>query len=152
MALPECDWLPQAQRLAVGQTTRVYHGRESRPNLVIGHDSSHYWAYCQACREGGKLIKSHVLVTGVKPPAASTSLSLPRDRILLSTADPFVQDSVALLLAKKNMDMLYLPALWFSEERKRILINTPQGWMGRDTTGRRHQKWLTYDTQNYLAS
>lgn len=152
MALPDSEWLHLAQRLPVGATSRHYHLRESRPNLVVGHDSSHYWAYCQACKQGGKVIKSHVLVTGVKAPAASTDLSLPRDMLKVHKADQFTQESIARFLAGKGMDMLFMPELWYSAERKRLLIQTKQGWIGRDLTGDSKQKWLTYSAGcTYLA-
>lgn len=144
MALPDSEWLHLAQRLPVGSTGRYQHLRESRPNLKVGHESTHYWAYCQACKEGGKVMKDHVLVTGTKAPAASTDLSLPRDMIQLDKADLFTQESIARFLASKNMDMLYMPPLWYSSERKRLLLKTKQGWIGRDLTGNSNQKWLTY--------
>lgn len=142
--LPEEDWLHIAKRLAVGTRTRVHHRRERRPNLVIGHDSSHYWAYCQACHEGAKVMKDHVLVLGTKPPKASTSLSLPTDKIRLADCDPFTQSSITGFLARKNMDALYLPELWYSESRKRLLMRADECWLGRDLTDNSHQKWLTY--------
>jgi hypothetical protein len=144
MALPMEEWLHLAQRLPVGSTSRTFHGRETRPNLIVGHEHSHYWAYCQACKEGGKQTKDHVLVTGTKAPATSTDLSLPRDLIMVSKCDLFTQESIAHFLAKKCMDMLYMPELWYSAERKRLLLHTKQGWIGRDLTGNSHQKWLTY--------
>jgi len=144
MALPDADWLSIAQRLPVHSTRRVFHGRETRPNLVVGHEPSHYWAYCQSCKEGGKVVKDHVLVTGNKAPVASTSLSLPRDMVQVRKADTFVLGSIARFLASKHVDALYLPELWYSAERKRLLLQTEQGWLGRDLTGTSHQKWLTY--------
>lgn len=153
MALPDSEWLHLAQRLPVGSTGRYRHLRESRPNLVVGHESSHYWAYCQACKEKGKVTKDHVLVTGVKAPATSASLSLPRDLIRVGSADLFTRESIAHFLARKSMDMLYMPDLWYSAERKRLLIKTKQGWIGRDLTGNSPQKWLTYSAGCvYLAN
>ena len=144
MALPDAEWLPIAQRLPVGTTRRVLHRRESRPNLIIGHEHGHYWAYCQACKEGGKQAKTHVLVTGAKAPVNSTSLSLPTDMVRLDRCDLFTQESIAAFLARKGMDLLFMPPVHYSADRKRLLIQTKQGWIGRDLTGNSPQKWLTY--------
>lgn len=152
MSLPDDEWLHLAQRLPVGATMRFRHRNERRPNLVVGHETGHYWAYCQACHDKGKVAKDHVLVTGVKAPVTSTSLSLPRDLIRVDTADLFTRESIAHFLARKSMDMLYMPELWYSAERKRLLIKTKQGWIGRDLTGASPQKWLTYSAGcHYLA-
>lgn len=91
------------------------------------------------------------MVTGTAPPAQSTRLDLPSDRVQLQRMDEFAAASIAGLLAEKNVDALFLPQLWFSEERKRLLMDTGQGWLGRDTTGRSDQKWLTYNGTKYLG-
>lgn len=120
--------------------------------MVIGHEQAHYWAYCQACKRGAKVLKDHVLVTGTKAPAASTDLSLPRDLLSLDRADQFTQESIAAFLARKGMDLLFMPPVHYSAERKRLLIQTRQGWVGRDLTGNSKQKWLTYSAGcTYLA-
>ena len=54
-------------------------------------------------------------------------------------------------LASKNMDGMYLPDLWYSPSRKRLLLDTGYGWMGRDVTERSPQKWLTYNRQKLLG-
>ena len=61
--IPEREWLPQAQRLAVGMRLRVRHRRESRANMTIGNDRDRWWCYCQRCKEGGVVTKDHVLLT-----------------------------------------------------------------------------------------
>lgn len=152
MALPNEDWLSVAQRLPVGGTRRVVHGRESRANLVIGHESSHYWAYCQRCKEGGKVMKEHVLITGRTAPPTSTNLDLPRDMRKLTSLSEFEQMSIAGFLVRKNMDPMYLPELWYSAERKRLLMQANSVWIGRDLTERSHQKWLHYRRLAYLLS
>ena len=150
MRIPEEAWLRKAQRLPVGSTTRVYYERDSRPNLVIGNSPSKWWCYCQKRKAGGVVEKDHVRITGTKAPESSTHLDLPRDMVPLLELDEFSRDAVAGLLAEKNMDQMYLPPVYFSEQRKRMLIDTGQGWLGRDTTGDSHQKWLTYGGTLYL--
>lgn len=149
--LPDDEWLHIAKRLPVGSRTRVYHRREGRPNLVIGNESGKWWAYCQSCKQGGVSEKDHVKITGGKAPESSTHLDLPRDSTPILELDEFGRDAVLRLLALKNMDQMYLPPIHFSEQRKRMLIDTGQGWLGRDTTGHSPQKWLTYDGTLWLG-
>lgn len=149
--LPDDEWLHLAKRLAVGSKSRHYHRREGRPNLVVGNEAGKWWAYCQSCKAGGVVEKDHVRITGVSAPDSSTHLDLPRDMVPLLELDEFSRDAIAGLLVAKNMDPMYLPELFFSEQRKRMLIDTGQGWLGRDTTGASPQKWLTYDGTLYLG-
>lgn len=143
MGLPDSDWLDRAKRLPVGRTVRVRHGSEKRLNLVVGNDEGHYWAYCQACKDGGKVTKDHVRITGVAP-KESESLVLPHDMVHIMQAESAMRDGVLGFIAHKNMDAMYLPPLWFSPSRKRLLLQTEHGWLGRDTTERSPQKWLTF--------
>lgn len=149
--LPDEEWLHLAKKLGVGSRSRHYHKREGRPNLVVGNEAGKWWAYCQSCKAGGVVEKDHVKITGGKAPESSTHLDLPRDMLPLLELDEFACDSVLHLLAQKNMDQLYLPPLYFSEQRKRMLLDTGQGWLGRDTTGHSPQKWLTYDGSLWLG-
>lgn len=149
--LPDEEWLHLAKKLAVGVRSRHYHRREGRPNLVVGNEAGKWWAYCQACKAGGVVEKDHVRITGGSAPASSTHLDLPRDSTPILELDEFSRDAVLRLLAEKNMDQMYLPPIHFSEQRKRMLIDTGQGWLGRDTTGHSPQKWLTYDGSLWLG-
>lgn len=149
--LPDEEWLHLAKKLAVGVRSRHYHRREGRPNLVVGNEAGKWWAYCQACKAGGVVEKDHVRITGGSAPASSTHLDLPRDSVPILELDEFSRDAVLRLLAEKHMDQMYLPPLHFSEQRKRMLIDTGQGWLGRDTTGHSPQKWLTYDGTLWLG-
>ena len=138
--IPERDWLVKAKRLAIGSKVRVYHGRERRPNLTIANYPDRYWCYCQSCKDGAVLLKSHVILGGAAP-AESASLVLPTD------SEPMTHEHPAWhFIASKNMDAMYLPDLWYSPSRKRILIDTKTaGWYGRDVTGHSMQKWLSYN-------
>lgn len=149
--LPDEEWLHHAKKLSVGSRTRVFHRREGRPNLVIGNEAGKWWAYCQSCKAGGVVEKDHVRITGGSAPASSTHLDLPRDSIPILELDEFSRDAVLRLLAEKNMDQMYLPPIHFSEQRKRMLIDTGQGWLGRDTTGHSPQKWLSYTGSPWLG-
>lgn len=148
--LPDEEWLHLAKKLGVGSRSRHYHKREGRPNLVVGNEAGKWWAYCQSCKAGGVVEKDHVKITGGKAPESSTHLDLPRDSTPILELDEFGRDAVLHLLAQKNMDQMYLPPLYFSEQRKRMLLDTGQGWLGRDTTGHSPQKWLTFDGTLWL--
>lgn len=141
--IPEQEWLPQAKRLAVGMRLRVRHGRERRPNMTIGHERGHYWAYCQSCKEGGKVSKDHVLRLAVEAPEAPTSLALPADLRPVLGGD--YELPVHRFLASKGMAQPYLPKLWFSESARRVCLQDAlSGWHGRDITERSAAKWLHY--------
>jgi hypothetical protein len=144
------DWLHIAKRLCVGARVRVQHGRERRQNMTVGHEGDHYWAYCQACKASGRVDKEHVRITDMKAPAESHSLVLPDDMVKVLDADKAVQDAVGGFLASKNMDPQYLPELWFSRSRCRLLFMHGCEWLGRDTTGASMQKWLTFNQSNHL--
>lgn len=151
MALPHDEWLHLAKRLPVGRTQRFYHRNERRPNLVVSNTSDRYAVYCQACKEGGVVMKEHVVITGKPAPALSADLTLPTDLVKVVDAEPCVISGVLGFIAHKNMDAQYLPELWFSRSRSRVLIEHQGEWLGRDTTERSPQKWLTYNGSNHLA-
>jgi hypothetical protein len=95
-------------------------------------------------------MKEHVRLTGARAPSCSSDLTLPQDNTKLADLSPCLRDAVLRHIAGKNMDCVYLPELWFSDSRKRLLIQTEQGWMGRDVTGASPQKWITYNRQTFL--
>lgn len=150
--LNQKDWLPKAKRLAIGMQDRVYHLNEKRPNLVIGNAGDRYWAYCQACKEGGIERKEHVRLTGFSPEAKRSDLSLPRDLVRILNMDEHERYPLLAFLASKGMDTVMLPELWYSCTRKRILMVTESGWLGRDVSDHALEKWLTYNKAKYLSN
>ena len=141
--LPEEDWLPQAKRLAVGMRLRVRHGRERRPNMTIGHERGHWWAYCQSCKDGGKRDKEYVCRMPAEAPEDTHNLTVPDDLRPVLGSD--YEQPVGRFLASKGMMFPYLPKLWFSERARRICLFDPaSGWHGRDITERSAAKWLHY--------
>lgn len=146
------DWLSKAKRLAVGMQDRVYHRNEKRPNLVIGNAGDRYWAYCQACKEGGIERKEHVRLTGSSPEAKRSDLSTPKDLMRIRDMEEHARYPLLAFLASKGMDMCMLPELWYSCTRKRILMLTASGWLGRDVSGGALEKWLTYNKAKFLTN
>ena len=155
--LPAEDWLHVAERLPVGGRVRVRHGHERRPNLVIGHADGHFWAYCQACREGAKVLKEHVLFRAPAP-AESTRLDPPTDLVPLSMLPEWDRDRVLRFLAGKGVDVSILPALKYSASRARVYLQVQRGagqgavLLGRDITDKSQQKWLSHEPIPYMLA
>lgn len=137
----ESEWLDTAKRLAVGMRQRIRHNGESRPNLVIGNDMDKWWCYCHACHEGGVVEKAHVIL-GATGPMTTESTQIPTDIEPVFMSEYEVP--IARFLADKNMSDMYLPDLFYSESRKRLMIHIEGQWHGRDLTGRSPQKWMNY--------
>lgn len=144
------EWLKKAQALCIGRTDRVFHKRETRPNLVIWNKGDRWSAYCHACHKGDVVMKEHVRLDVLSPEVKRSDLSLPQDMRLHSLMDEGTQAMLATFLASKGMDNLMMPPWYYSCTRKRILIQLNEGWMGRDVTGTALEKWLTYNGQHYL--
>lgn len=106
-----------------------------------------------SCKEGGVMFKTHVRVTGIEPPPRSTELTLPQDIRAVSDLPDHIQRPVLRFLLTKNMDLMHFPGgLFYSDQRKRLLVPTAWGWLGRDTTENSPQKWLTYQRSQYLGT
>ncbi|APU03159.1 DNA primase [Ralstonia phage phiAp1] len=147
------EWLAHAKRVHVGSTNRVQHGRESRKNLVVGNDADRWWAWCQSCKAGAVVKKEHALLVQ-REVKGSRDLTLPNDMRSIDALHGYEVDTVFGLLARKGMDRMYLPAdLRWSESRHRLMVPTdrPGEWMGRDTSEKSMQKWLTYHGQHYVV-
>lgn len=147
------EWLHLAKSIPIGSNERFAHrgDRTMRPNLLIRNEPDKWSAWCMSCKVGGTVAKTHVRMD-TPAPAKSADLSLPRDMTKIISLDGATQFAVASFLARKNMDLLLLPPAWYSPERKRILLDTGQGWLGRDVTEKSDQKWLTYNRTQYLGA
>jgi hypothetical protein len=151
MALPNHEWLHIAQTLGVGRRTRAYHLHERTPALTVGNDATHYWAYCQRCKQGGRVDKEHVNMLEATAPAESNLMTLPEDMVALDAAPMHVREQIEKFLQSKNMTTMYLPpGLHHSKRRARLLIPTPSGYLGRDLSDGSTAKWLTYAGQHFL--
>lgn len=151
MRLPNDEWLHLAKGTPIGGQRRVRHKHERTDALTVGNREDRWWAYCQRCKAGAVEMKSHVLLGSVAP-AESVALSLPSDGTAIHALPLYEQQNIASFLASKGMDLTYFeqtPVTW-SRSRMRLLVHTPSGLMGRDTTGRSEQKWLTYERQHWI--
>lgn len=143
--IPEQLWLPQARKLAVGMKIRVTHLHEGRANMIIAHSHDRWWCYCQRCKDGGVVLKEHVLLGVTETP--DMQLDVPDDIRPLAGSE--FEIPIARFLAGKGMAYPYFNTpLFYSEKRKRLIIKQPHNGRlaihGRDLTGRSPMKWMNY--------
>ena len=142
------EWLSQAKKLPIGQTTRVFHGAERRPNLVVRNTETSWSAYCHSCHDGGTVRKEHVKVlpkaTPIKRKAGDPGFLR---SINLDVSDPNIPFSdIIMFLHSKNMTLQYIQHLnprWSAQD-KRIVLETKEQMLGRDITNLSHSKWYKY--------
>lgn len=147
----ETEWLGRAKRLAIGMHVRVKHLSERRANMVIAHESDRYWCYCQACKEGGVVMKDHVLLGDAPPVPAPANRLLPDD-LCLATEQPYVQP-ISAFLARKGMDFTFFGgnSVHYSPTQRRLVLQDAASGtsLGRDLTDRSAAKWIVYNTRSY---
>jgi hypothetical protein len=142
------EWLADAQRVPVGQSRRVYHGAESRPNLVVYNNPDCYSAWCHSCQKSGYVPKEVLQRVDTSAPvfhkclSATDCVTLPE----LARGHPEKFKRLTLLLHKKHMSGAliapYSPVYSLTDDR---LVFTFKGSsVGRDCTERSHAKWLHY--------
>ena len=142
------EWLNDAKKVPVGQSRRVYHGAEKRPNLQVYNNSDSWSAWCYACGEGGK-VRKEVLERVVEAP--------PEFRKYLSSSDCCTLDELAqqhpdkfkrlvLLLHRKHMSTAllkpYKPLYNLTDDR--LVLGWYGSYIGRDCTEKHHAKWFKY--------
>lgn len=142
------EWLSDAQKVPVGQNRRVYHGAETRPNLVVYNNTDSWSAWCHSCQENGFVRKEVLQAVDKSTPvfhkylSAADCVTLPE----LARAYPSKFKALVVLLHKKHMSTAliepYSPVYCLSDDR---LVFTFKGAsIGRDVTERSHAKWLQY--------
>ena len=152
--LDPAEWLKDAQTLMVGQHKRIYHGAETRPNLVIRNESDCWSAYCFACKthdfvpKGRREAVQYRVDKVAKLPEALANL------IPLSAFPMEQQEQIMHFCIKKGV-WQKLIAPYFKgivSKEQRMLFNVGTAWLGRDYTGLREPKWMTYqEGLAYLA-
>lgn len=142
------EWLEDAKRVPVGQSRRVYHGAESRPNLQVFNNTDSWSAWCYACGKSGKVYKEVLQRVDTSAPvfhkylSAADCVTLPE----LARLHPERYKRLVVLLHKKRVSTAllapYSPVYCLVDER---LVFTFKGAsIGRDVTERSHAKWLHY--------
>lgn len=95
-------------------------------------------------------MKEHVKYTGEPSPERRSSITTyPADAVQVLGSEHELP--IARFLATKGMDLCMLPQALYSHSRKRLLLDTGWGRMGRDVTGNALEKWITYDGQHFLG-
>jgi hypothetical protein len=145
--LHESEWLDQAKRLHVGESLRVYHGAERRPNMVVSNKQDKYTAWCFSCNKGG--VKQKEMVRFVQPAQIKERPALSADPGLcwpVGATDERIQREVIKHLQSKQMSLPYLQQFdpQYSFKDQRLVLRTPECLIGRDLTGQSKAKWHTY--------
>jgi hypothetical protein len=155
--LDSSEWLKQAQRLAVGSSRRVYHGAESRPNLVVKNTQGHWSAYCHACHDGGRVTKEFVKVQPSKTvvnkqrndPGFLRPITLYQPDINI----PYAELTKFFHSKRMCLDyILHLNPQWSAQDN-RIVLSTKDQMVGRDVSGLSKSKWYKYKGEsNYMQA
>lgn len=147
--IPLDEWLPQAKKLAVGQSKRVRHNLELTCAMNVSNKVDRYVAYCQRCKTGAVHMKDFVNLTQ-KPIDQSSSRhrGVPKDAVLLSTRPDATQSRVWSFLMSKGIADVHVPtscALWYSASDDRVIFRSKGSpAMGR-ALGAAQPKWLDYE-------
>ncbi len=145
-SLHEDEWLPQAQRFPVGSSRRVYHGAESRPNMVIWNNVDSWSAYCHSCRRGAKKTKELVRLVQPQPQKHAKLGMNPGPLTPVGTLGHLRLRAVLEHWQEKGVGwpiVQWAQPHW-SEQDKRIVYLLPGGMLGRDLTGKHPAKWFSY--------
>ncbi len=143
MSLSRSEWLSKAQKVPVGQSRRVYHNDECRPNLVVYNNGDSWSAYCHRCHTTGYVRKEHAVV---QPPKQRRVMPWPIDAKPFNKLDSYEQTHVAKFLSTKGIDFTQMcndEYTWYSARTRRILFGTRLGWIGR-TDCNAEPKWCNY--------
>lgn len=144
--LDRSEWLLDAKRLMVGQSKRIYHGAETRPNLVIRNEPEGWSAYCFHCKQHNFVPKGYKEAVQYKQDLI-TRLNRAQDiAVPLEQLSEDLQTKVLRFLIKKGLWVAlaspYLAGVVLKEQR--LLFNVGTAWLGRDYTEIREPKWMTY--------
>lgn len=146
------EWLKDAQRVPVGQSRRVYHGAESRPNLVVYNNEDSWSAYCHSCKQSGKVYKQVLQKVSAEPVAHRKYLSTDdlASLLYIQRTQPLVYKRLIGLLHEKGMSA-HLLARWqpmYNLIDKRLVFRFQGVDIGRDTSGTSKAKWYVYHNDN----
>lgn len=140
------EWLADAQRLQVGESKRIYHGAEHRPNLVIRNEPDRWSAYCFHCKESASVPKHRIeTVQYVEQDKVSLADAL-STRLPLSVLQRDVQTDILKFLISKGMWLALVKPYFLGvmQKEQRLLFQVGTSVLARDYTGTRQPKWLTF--------
>ena len=144
--LDHSDWLADAKRLMVGQSKRIYHGAETRPNLVIRNEPEGWSAYCFHCKQHNFVPKGYIEAVQYKQDLITKLKTVQDTTVPLEQLPEYLQTKILRFLIKKGLWAAlaspYLVGVVLEEQR--LLFNVGTAWLGRDYTEMREPKWMTY--------
>lgn len=151
--LHEDEWLHLAKQCPIGQARRVYHGAETRPNLVVYNKIDAWSAFCHRCNRSG--YKPKELVRYVQPQQTKQERLGTSPGTLVSISDALARGAfldphlIRAVLVHWQEKGVGLPELeWaqphWSQQDRRIVYLLPNGIIGRDLSGAHPAKWYSY--------
>lgn len=143
------EWLTDAQRVPVGQSRRIRHGAEGRPNLVVWNNPDSWSSYCHSCKEGGKVYKQMLQAVDKVAPVYRKYLDT-KDLVSIDSISPYDYKQLVLLLHRKSMSTEVLRKFnpLYNTVDKRLVFRFDGVDIGRDCTELSHAKWLKYHSDN----
>lgn len=143
------EWLDLCKRVPVGQSRRVRHGAEGRPNMVLYNNSDSWSAWCHSCHEGGRVNKEYFEPVDTSVPVMRKYLDT--SSLMLVNAMPKDKyKEMVKLLHSKGMSTALLKGIkhYYNPVDERLVFRFKGLDIGRDLTGRSPAKWLHYDRDN----
>lgn len=148
--IPHHEWLDEAKRLCVGERKRVYHGAETRPNMLIQNTPTAYKAWCWHCNAGGAVRKEYSRAYDLEHKTSSTT----RDYSFASIAELQTKDvqrykDLLCFLQSKGMSLVLLKPYikGFDMQSNRLVLHCgtsdDAALLGRAIYPS-NAKWLTY--------
>lgn len=143
--LHRSEWLQHAQRLAVGQSTRVRHNCGRNAVMAVYNNEQEWSCWCFRCKEGGRVQKEHQrLRSAVQEPDRVSPI--PVDALHLQDIMDFEKRAVWALLAEKGCPPGVIPEeeIWYARSVRRIVLKRTTVALGRALDPNRTPKWLPY--------
>lgn len=143
------EWLDDAKRVPLGQSRRVFHGAETRRNLVVYNNPDSYSAYCHSCRTSARVYKEVYQKVVEAPPKMLRYLNT-KSLITLSALakeDAGKYAQIVRLLHQKGMSTALLDdyVVRYSPDDDRLVLRLPYRLdVGRDISGSSPAKWMVY--------
>lgn len=143
------EWLDQCKHVPVGQSRRVYHGAEGRPNLVLYNNPDSWSAYCHSCKEGGKVMKDMLEPVDTAVPVFHKYLDH-KSCVTLRSMSPDKFKQLVMFLHDKGMSTTLVESqnAVYCTSDERLVFKYKGVHLGRDITGRSPAKWLHYHNDN----
>lgn len=146
--IPQEEWLHEAQRLPLGQSRRVYHGAERRPNMAVYNNADGWSCWCHACHAGGRVKKEFPQLLPTAPEMRSGT-GLPSDRVPLTEVGERVVERIVRYLAPRGLDFeTHIRPLGpqYTEKYDRLLLPQQGGALVGRALGDQPAKCIVYSS------